>query len=243
VSNLVGFKFRAINERLLDSLRNNYVYFASPDQLNDPFDCQVSVSDALNAASGASFGEKAEILSQIAAFQPVFDQIQNDITNFGVFSLAKSMVSSVMWSQYADEHRGVCLTYSFPEEFTVGVPNKIIGRAPVAYGNEPVTEWLIDNVDTFDENDPSEFAIALMKKLLTVKADDWKHEEEYRLIRTEPGPLDISTDYLTQVCFGLQTSDEDRELVETALSAAKSNAVRLNMTRSDLNFGLVAIEI
>lgn len=243
MNELVGFKFRAVNDYLVDSLRNNYIYFSTPNQLNDPFDCQVDIAAALDAAIARSDGELRQTIQQIRQAQPLFDQIQRDIQEFGVFSIAGQLYHSVMCSHYADEHRGVCLTYSFPEDFTIGLENNIIGRAPIAYGDDPITDWIVQNAPTIDFSDPRDFAIGLMQKLLTVKADGWSYEEEYRLIRTESGILEHPQEYLTQVCFGPRTTEEDQARVEDALQQANSEATRLRMTRSEANFGLVAVEI
>jgi len=116
-------------------------------------------------------------------------------------------------------------------------------RAPVTYGDEPITEWLIKNAETVDFDDPRDFALELMKKVLTAKASDWSYENEYRLISKEAGPLSIPTEFLTQVCFGLKTTDKDIERVVDALSFSKSKALKVKIMRSDTNFGLKAVEI
>lgn len=238
MTSLVAFKYRKVNEFLIDSLRNNYIYFSNPEQLNDPFDCRVDIQAALQAALKVSDGEKAEILTAIASAKPLFDQIQADMTHFGVFSLAKSPTNSVMWSHYGNEHRGICLAYSIPDDFINDPSNKLLGRAPVSYGDEPITEWLLENAETVDFEDPRDFAIKLLKKVLTVKASDWKYEFEYRLIRTESGQLEIPAEYLTQVCCGLLTNKKDVARVKDALQYSKSGASIAHITRSKLNFGL-----
>ena len=243
MTSLVAFKYRAVDENLIDSVRESYMYFSSPDQLNDPFDCRVDIHSALNAAGDRSEGQTAEIIAAILTAKPLFDQIQADMETFGVFSLSSTVTNSVMWSQYADRHRGVCLTYDIPDDFINDPVNKIIGRAPVSYGDEPVTDWLLENAHTVDFDDPRDFAIELMKKVLTVKAADWGYEREYRLIRVESGPLAIPGEFLTQVCFGLETTDDDIGLVANALSAAKVDVSKVKSVRTESNFGLNAIEI
>jgi hypothetical protein len=39
----VLYKYRAINKRLIESLINQTLYFARPDELNDPFDCRIDL--------------------------------------------------------------------------------------------------------------------------------------------------------------------------------------------------------
>jgi len=58
-------KFREINNRLLDSVSRGYVYFAHPDQLNDPFDCKISISKSLNHAIDKTKGKIRGKLEQL----------------------------------------------------------------------------------------------------------------------------------------------------------------------------------
>ena len=53
----------------------------------------------------------------------VFD---GEMQHKGVFSLSKTWRSPLMWSHYADEHRGICLEYD-----TTKIPHPAI--APVDY--------------------------------------------------------------------------------------------------------------
>ncbi len=54
MSDHVLFKFRKIDKYLLTSLVQSEIYFAHPEQLNDPLDCRVDILNALeNAISRA----------------------------------------------------------------------------------------------------------------------------------------------------------------------------------------------
>jgi hypothetical protein len=46
----VLYKFRACNQNSLDLLRANSVWFSTPSQLNDPFDCKVRLPTSISAA-------------------------------------------------------------------------------------------------------------------------------------------------------------------------------------------------
>ena len=35
----IFYKFKNINEYTIDSIKNKYFYFSTPQQLNDPVDC------------------------------------------------------------------------------------------------------------------------------------------------------------------------------------------------------------
>src|SRR5262245_30218685 len=56
------FKYRAVNEFTRRIIQYDELYFAQPDQFNDPFDCRVDILDDLNmdrlrAEAGAASGK------------------------------------------------------------------------------------------------------------------------------------------------------------------------------------------
>ena len=238
-----SFKYAPVSDYLLDSIAENYVYFASPEQLNDPFDCRVNIEQAFRAAIERTSGQSRHYLEQLLNAKSVFDKIQADIENFGVLSLTENCINSVMWSQYGNEHKGVCLMYKMPDEFLLDSATKIIGRSPVHYGKKPLTKWIAKNADSIDPNDPSEFAIGVMKRVLTVKSKGWKYEREYRVIRSESGPLPIPPEFLTQISFGLRTSSQSKDRVLKAVEVGGSNAEIVQTVSTESDFGLDVIEI
>ena len=52
----VLYKFRAIDKHLIESLVSQSLYFARPDALNDPFDCQIDLKAALKRAESSAGG-------------------------------------------------------------------------------------------------------------------------------------------------------------------------------------------
>ena len=108
------FKYRAVNKRLIESLVNSTLYFARPAILNDPFDCQLDLPGSFRRAASSSSGRRSEWL-QSALENPVFHtQFAKRLAEVGVCSfslnLDKSLSASALWSHYADEHKGVCLS-------------------------------------------------------------------------------------------------------------------------------------
>ena len=60
-----AFKFRAVGKFLLDSLVKSQLYFPSPQQLNDPFDCQIKIDTALQRVITTVPKEQRDELSEI----------------------------------------------------------------------------------------------------------------------------------------------------------------------------------
>lgn len=100
------YKFRMIDKRLIESLVNNTIYFANPEQLNDPLDCQLDVETLLNRLVNDW---------QIATREQA-DGIRNNFRNVGIYSSSVSYNNQILWSHYAEQHKSVCLEYQFSHD-------------------------------------------------------------------------------------------------------------------------------
>jgi hypothetical protein len=235
----VLFKFRRIDKNLLGALIKRELYFASPEKLNDPFDCKVNINKAFNNAIAQSVGTNKENLLGINKIATLFDKIERDILRIGVCSFSLELENSILWSHYADGHRGICLTYQFPESFIDYNSNKILGIDKVEYGSNPLTDWF-KNLDNVSGND---LGPELIKKILTIKDECWSHEKEIRIIREIVGNLEIDRDFLCQVCFGLNSSKDDITLIKRLINNCGYKVNYCQIIRIESNFGIKAIEI
>ena len=136
--NYVFFKFRKIDKNLLNSLVLSEIYFARPDRLNDPFDCRVDILNALENAISRSPYPLRGGLERLRGMNRLFEKVKTDLENFGICSfsfelkeLGKVLNKVLLWSHYADNHRGICLIYCFPESYFT--PNQIFWFAQVLF--------------------------------------------------------------------------------------------------------------
>jgi len=238
----VVFKFRKVDKYLLQSLVNSEIYFALPERLNDPFDCKVEIKRSLeNAIARAESGVRTR-LEQLRGMQPFFAQVQSDLEKIGVCSFSLELKNSLMWAHYADNHRGVCLTYSLPESFFYEKADQILGVDQVFYGDRLLSDWFLEvshGIDSF-----SDFGKSLIKKALTVKAQAWHYEREVRLLRRAEGVEEISHSYLKQVCFGLKTPEMDVSLVRRLIDSLGYGTTVCKVIRtSEGDFAIDAEEI
>lgn len=243
MSVITAFKFRQVNKNLLDGLLRSQLYFAKPGALNDPYDCQVDMAKALERAISLAPDEQKDALQQALRGRPIFERINNDTKAFGVYSFSRDLKNHVLWSHYADEHRGVCLTYEIPQDFVTNHINNIFGYAPVKYGNDPLTEFFLRYKFPEDASDLRDFAIEAMKTLLSIKASDWKYEIEARIIHTHSGALEIPREFLSQICFGLRTSNRDKSLIRDLVDDRYSNVIFAELQPGESNFELSPVEI
>jgi hypothetical protein len=104
------YKYQSFSMNALSSLANNYLYFASPDKLNDPFDV---ASESL---------------------EKQFENLELNKEDFKLCSLSKINDNKLMWSHYTNEHTGICVGYKF-----LYLPS-YVGKEEVIYKNTNLDE-------------------------------------------------------------------------------------------------------
>ena len=138
--------------QLIDSLANQYFYFPDKSRLNDPIELPY------------------------IKYSTIPDDI---ISNYRIFSLSQNNNSMLMWSHYADNHKGISIGYRFGDYFPHGV-----GISEIKYNNHLKRQ--------VDLNDLSN---RYTQHLLT-KNEDWSYERESRIFTTKDKIYYEKFDYL-----------------------------------------------
>ncbi len=181
-------------------LTHNEMYFSSPLQFNDPFDCGVgfkweglSLEDYRNFVYefvDSEITSDTDRMKMLLKMKETAKKFANkdvlaktvkktiDIVNrkMGVFSLSGNLDSILLWSHYTSAHRGICLCYKFGElkEFIKGlirIYKSIILFRRIIYSQQ------YPNVIPKNMNDEERFVAPLL-----IKSLEWKYEDEYRVI-------------------------------------------------------------
>ena len=167
------YKYRSIEnfKRFLDIVINNRLYGCSFRDLNDPMEGRFTYSDELSKESK--------------------DIIRKNISNRIICSASKQYDIGLMWSHYADSHRGCCI------EFELGKTD-LWERLYVKYQDElPKCNGEKD-----------------LENVLQTKSKHWEYEKEVRFIKTMKErssyymPIKITAIYL-----GIQMSNKDKRLI------------------------------
>ena len=209
-------KFRAINKLNKDALENGQIYFAAPHELDDPVDCKVNILDCLNGVIATAKGQNLEILEKLRDEHKFIELITHNLSNIGVCSFASNLDNERMWDEYADHDRGMCLTYEIPEQFFTDHAGEILGIGLVEYGDDLLSEW-------FGSTAPEiitpfrEFTTKFFIKLMTIKTLKWNYQVEGRIVSRKSGLYNLDKGFLKQVCFGSETSQNNKEEVKKLL--------------------------
>ena len=120
------YRYRTINDNLIDSLENNYLWFSKFKDFNDPFDGRVVMTKSYTIGEIMLFSIRAKKISLIEAHIEATTYYINDISGF-CESMNDSLQKNkdklkiccfsevddniLMWSHYADSHKGLCLEF------------------------------------------------------------------------------------------------------------------------------------
>jgi Protein of unknown function (DUF2971) len=146
--------YHFINEQHgLDDIRKRRIKIATFQELNDPFEL-ISI-DFSNEYVRKAFTNLKLKLSE----------------NRGVVCFSREWSNPVLWSHYADKHRGICLGFDVPEN-----TDKLHG---ISYSRMRVIAEIDKLVPPISESN-----LTYMKQLLYTKYSHWKYENEVRAFTT-----------------------------------------------------------
>ena len=220
------YKYRAYSAYALEMLINRELYFARPDELNDPYDCRLNIRSSLGTAIARAQQlpntELHDRLRRLHGIDHVYEKMDRDLSSVGVFALSRTPTHVLLWSHYAQNHTGFCAGFQFSEALmTHRGPHGIIGASDVGYStSNPFVEFFEEiasssNVPPWEEVWPTLLSVGI-----AAKADAWRYEQEVRILRREPGLVPFSATELTEVVFGLNMPSRSRGTLERVLSGA-----------------------
>lgn len=238
------YKYKEVNKNTLSILRNCEIYFASPSQLNDPYDCRIGIKESLESAYDSSAVIR-HYVDNGSSLLNLWENMDGDIENSGILSLSEQPANTIMWTHYANEHKGICLGFFFPHKWICDPEQLMIGGSIVHYHENNPFISLIHNCykDNYENGSPPPWEDVwpqMMINGLVTKTEDWAIEQEYRVIRKEPGLVPFSPESLKEVIFGLHTSEEDRQSIEDILAMPQyAHVQKRKVIRDVLNMKIV----
>lgn len=179
-------------------------------------DSLFSWGDIVNKSDSEKKLQNAICKTFYDSFNDIVKTSMQSIKEQGVYDLSVSCFSEendnmLMWSHYADSHKGFCLEFDtnydpftkmFPVTYSEDIPevdaNKIINNTD-------------DNLETIKAN--------LLHKYI-----DWGYEKEWRVLHKEKTTsFCYKTNALTGVYFGVKIDLSDLEIIATIIKGQHSN--------------------
>ena len=224
------YKYTSINEKSLRNIENNQLWFSNPKDFNDPFDFQFMLDNKMDDNDVSqridSFIKKDLLpkhlrneLIHLLKSKPnevrkiVNKNIQKALLPLGVSCFSEYKDKILMWSHYADNHKGICLKFDVLKDtafFFSGDNSKstvAIGKmiySPKDYSHLNANEILKQNL--------------IVKVVPFTKYEDWAYEKEVRIISTKSGIIQYNKSALVEINFGCKI---DESTIQTVKKSAK----------------------
>lgn len=268
------YRYRPFDKYSKDILTNNQLWFASPSSFNDPFDCK-AMFDKTNITEDDWKGyfellyqntttpldinlqqfvergllsvhndkEKAENWIQ------KISEIGESFSRLKILCLSERRNNILMWSHYADNHKGFCLALNknIIEEWS----DKII-LLPIDYRDkfpsfretyEKLNYMIAKGIQKGDENTYPFNAY--------FKSPHWKYEQEWRLLKIpyqgDEGEIKVdglsipfSPEMLTGIIFGCEMNEKNKDAIRYLVQLnPKMEHVKYHQAKKkDSEFGL-----
>lgn len=243
------YKYRGYTAYALEMLINRELFFASPEKLNDPYDCRMNIRDSLRAAMDLAEKDQnkqiQERLSRLRKIDHVYEKMDRHLASVGVFSLSRIPTHILLWSHYAANHTGFCVGFRLPDSLTTHEnPHHLVGASDVGYSaGNPFIEYFREIAAAPAVPEWNEFWVTLLSMGMCVKAESWEYEQEVRILRENPGSVPFSPSDLTEIIFGLNMASRNRETIRRILSSSEWSHVRFKEIARAEGFTLTVREL
>lgn len=224
------YRFCKIDPYTISALSQNYLWFSNPTSFNDPFDCNLAidptgdVDDWMPLISSIQRQRHSEDTSerieqrarQFLTVCPVYNdktrairvlkEVVSEVRQkIGVCCFSSRYDSILLWSHYADSHRGICVEY----DSDALALNDMYQTLPVIYAeshpNMSIARKTVQELATV---------------FVTAKSIEWAYEKEYRIVSGHKGIRQYDPRSLTSITFGCRALKRDVESVLRALETS-----------------------
>jgi hypothetical protein len=238
------YKYSSFTAQNLENLKNQTIYFNSPRNFNDPYDC--SVTPTIQIPTDADVESiRNKFLREATIGSSVFEQIQSATTERlremfmnsakdvaakkvkefsargGVSCFSEGCDDLLMWGHYGGNYGGFCL------EFDTSYFSKL---QKVQYSTSMPT---FDPVPILkNELEDSDFMSMFSSKSLS-----WAHEKEWRAFHANAGSLYCyPPEALTGIYFGPEINRAALEIVCLILKGQSETVILWEGMRNTTNF-------
>lgn len=221
------------------TLLNQQLYFALHTEFNDLFDCNIHISPTADPVTCTSRLRElnpemsdAEIdalvqrelsSERVAEIDGrVRDAVSQELARMGILSLSAKADDLLMWSYYADGHRGVCLQFALRD-------GKLFGCDVT----EVHYEKQYPSLSVYDE-----LTLDWVRRYLSTKARAWEHEEEWRILWQKPGVNQFPAEDLSGLIFGARVPPRDRAEILGWIAASRATPALYQAQPKVASFGV-----
>jgi len=226
------YKYLPFSANSISILINKKIWYALPNSINDPFDCQMveySIdADAIEKKRITEYDRAYEEKVNSDKFEKklhklfrntltkssrqerqFYETLENEqleqqalVNQFGILSLSATSKNILMWSHYARSHTGFCIEFIRNE-------NNLLGRDAVS------VNYCKSRTDV-DED-------AKEGDIFTRKHIGWRYEREWRIVQLPGDSLHPIPGSISSVIIGSKMEASSLETIKNILDQHNSN--------------------
>ena len=236
------YKFKSINENLLNSLRTRRIYVPSIAELNDPFESNIYIKKIDGRKINKKYFKDLYISN-------IFNYVDSKSLSKQDVLYSNSKLKDFAKTYYFNEINHKYLSYDFNDESMIEFYQKIVSYMGVIsfttdnkslllwshYGNSHTGVCLEFKRSEGSKLDDDNYSFPIRyssfvedikvrsdsKEMIAdfykYKADVWSYEKEWRLITPNPKSMIDFPGELTSIYFGLNTSKENLKKIHEIL--------------------------
>lgn len=245
------YKYETLSIQSLLNLKNEIIYFASPEGFNDPYDCAIKTK--IDEPTDKELEKLREIYltkdwpknvvetleaKSLLELKPILLKLARDVNstiidNFikkrGVSCFSEVNNELLMWAHYADKYTGFCLEFDTNSE--------IFEKARKVKYVDTMPKLNIASIFADKEHEH-------IMDLFCIKSKAWEYEQEWRTIHNEAGKaFTYDTNVLTGIYFGPEMDLAAIEVICLILQGQNSKIKFWQGKRSDTNFTVEFSEV
>ncbi len=219
-----------ISQNLYKTIINAELWFSSPTYFNDPFDCKINdntewtddnIRDHVKRISkmNAENVDPEMVVQKNKEYPGSFSQFfannfQKVISDQGVTCFTTKPGNLLMWSHYADSHKGVCIAFDVEED-----PDLFELTFNVKYFKEyPKFDYLSQRAD-------------LVKLGMLSKSDHWEYEDEIRVLKKKNGLHPFKNKAIKEIIFGCKTDQKEIDTIKKLISSSNYPDVKFKIVK------------
>lgn len=214
------YKYRSMASPGLEELfSERKIYLNDATKFNDPFECRPALAYHQSSLKRQTFlktmtrdrypdADKKAVKKLMKGKGPMLTDpnvleasYKGFVSSVGIYCLSERKDDILMWSHYADSHRGLCLKFDASTEETI-----FWEAFKVIYQEE------YPNINIMDMSKAEEF-----RKALLTKSTHWEYEQERRILKMEqeggPGYYRFLPELLKGVILGAQMTTENKNTI------------------------------
>jgi hypothetical protein len=212
---MILYKYYKVSENTLKALTLQSLWCHHPNRMNDPFECLELLTRKFSDTELSAFRIEiskrrslqswiSENLDNVQLSEAINRHRKACIQKFAFCALSENPFDILMWSHYADSHRGFCLGFEFDDLQNPAIFQKVQYR-------DQLLDYDLNAFAKFMGGDDS--LLANLMSDISIKAHVWEREAEWRIWRNQPMYYSYKPHEIKEINFGINCSKETKAML------------------------------